>query len=164
MSGVPSGSGGYVGGMEHRMDDDDANDDEFEVRNLLWRLWWIGILRGWFIIDRSGFPHSKPDSAASIKPRSKYEEFFLVSDPPAPVRSFMTLYRQVSEIQPTSSERAARLWHKSCPLFNILPLRLRAVSIDNNSDFCAQRFLNSDYSRICSSKSVPKSGAASIYF
>ena len=53
---------------------------------------------------------------------------------------------------------------ESRPLFNILPLRRRAVSIDNNSDFCDQRFLNSDYSRICSSKSVPKSGAASIYF
>ena len=53
---------------------------------------------------------------------------------------------------------------ESLPLFDILPLRRRPVSIDNNSDFCDQRFLNSDYSRICSSKSVPKSGAASIYF
>ena len=50
------------------------------------------------------------------------------------------------------------------PLFNILPFRRRAVSIDNGSDFCDQHFLNSDYSRICNSKSVPKSGAASIYF
>ena len=40
----------YVDGREHRMDD----DDDFKVRNLL-RLWWIGILRGWLIIDRSGF-------------------------------------------------------------------------------------------------------------
>ena len=110
------------------------------------------------------FPHSKPDSVASIKPRSKYEEFFSVSDPPEPVRNFMTLYRRISEIQPTSSEREARLLQESRPLFDILPLRRRAISIDNNSDFCAQRFLNSDYSRICSSKSVPKSGAASIYF
>ena len=52
---MPSGSGGYVGGMEHRMDDDDVNDDDFEVRNLLRQLWRIGILRGWLIIDRSGF-------------------------------------------------------------------------------------------------------------
>ena len=72
MSGVPSGSGGYVGGMEHRMDDDDV-----EVRNLLRWLWRIGILRGWLFIVRSGFLHSKPDSAASIKPRGKYEEFSL---------------------------------------------------------------------------------------
>ena len=62
--------------------------------------------RGWLIIDMSGFPHSKPDSAASIKPRSNYKEFFSVSDPPAPVRYFMTTYRRISEIQPTSSERA----------------------------------------------------------
>ena len=55
----------------------------------------------------SGFLHSKPDSAASIKPRSNYEEFFSVSDPPAPVRYFMILYRRISEIQPTSSEREA---------------------------------------------------------
>ena len=56
MSSVPSGSGGYVGGREHRMDDDDdVNDDDFDVRNLLRRLWRIGILRGWLIIDMSGF-------------------------------------------------------------------------------------------------------------
>ena len=48
--------GGYVGGREHRMDDDDdVNDDEFDVRNLLRRRWRIGILRGWLIIDMSGF-------------------------------------------------------------------------------------------------------------
>ena len=101
---------------------------------------------------------------ASIKPRSKYEEFFSVSDPPEPVRNFMTLYRRISEIQPTSSERAARLLRESRLLFSILPLRRRAISINNNSDFCDRHFLNSDYSRFCSSKSVPKSGAASIYF
>ena len=55
MAGVPSGSGGYVGGREHRMDDDDVNDDDFDVRNLLRRRWRIGILRGWLIIDMSGF-------------------------------------------------------------------------------------------------------------
>ena len=49
---------------------------------------------------------------------------------------------------------------ESRPLFNILPLRHRAVSIDNSD----QRFLNSDYSHICSPKSVLKSSAASIYF
>ena len=101
---------------------------------------------------------------ASIKPRSKYEEFFSVSDPSEPVRNFMSLYQRISEFQPTSCERAARLLRESRPLFNILPLRRRAVSIDNNSVFCDQCVLNSDYSRICTSKSVPKSGAASIYF
>ena len=58
MSVVPSGSGGYVGGREHRMDDDDdddVNDDDFDVRNLLRRRWRIGILCGWLIIDMSGF-------------------------------------------------------------------------------------------------------------
>ena len=93
------------------------NDDDFEVRNLLQRLGRIGILRGWLIIDRSGFLHSKPDSAASIKPHSKYEEFFSVPDPPEPVRNFMTLCRRISEIQPTSSERVARLLRECRLLF-----------------------------------------------
>ena len=88
----------------------------------------------------SGFPHSKPDSAASIKPRSNYEEFFSVSDPPAPVRYFMILYRRISEIQPDSSERAA------APLFNMLPLRRRAISLDNILTFVTYVFLDSDYS------------------
>ena len=65
----------------------------------------------------SGFPHSKPDSAASIKPRSNYKEFFSVSDPPALVCYFMILYRRISEIQPTSSERAASLLRECRPAF-----------------------------------------------
>ena len=142
-------------------DDEEVNDDDFDDRNLLrWLRHFARLVD--YIYER--FPHSKPDSAASIKLRSKYEEFFSVSDPPEPVRNFMTLYQRISEIQLTSSERAARLLRESRPLFKILPLRRRVVSIDHNSDFCDQRFLNSDYSRICSSKSVPKSGAASIYF
>ena len=88
----------------------------------------------------SGFPHSKPDSAASIKPRSNYEEFFSVSDPPVPVRYFMILY------QPTSSERAASLLRECRLLFNLLPLRRRAISLDNILTFVTYVFLDSDYS------------------
>ena len=110
------------------------------------RRWRIGFFRGWLILDRSGFPHSKPDGAASIKPRSNYEEFFSVSDPPAPVLYFMILYRRISEIQPTSSERAASLLRECRPLFNMLPLRRRAISLDNILTFVTYVFLDSDYS------------------
>ena len=41
------------------MDDDDEDvvddDDDLDYRNLLRRLWWIGILCGWLIIYLSGF-------------------------------------------------------------------------------------------------------------
>ena len=110
------------------------------------RRWRIVFFRGWLILDMSCFPHSKPDSAASIKPRSNYEEFFSVSDPPAPVRYFMLLYRRISEIQPTSSERAASLLRECRPLFNMLPLRRRAISLDNILTFVTYVFLDSDYS------------------
>ena len=33
--------------------------------------------RGWLFLNIGGFPHSNPDSAASIRPRSNYEFFFL---------------------------------------------------------------------------------------
>ena len=92
------------------------------------------------------FPHSKPGSAASIKPHSNYEEFFSVSDPPAPVRYFMILYRRISEIQPTSSERAASLLRECRPLCSMLPLRRRAISLDNILTFVTYVFLDSDYS------------------
>ena len=59
----------------------------------------------------------------------------MVSNPPEPVRIFMSLYQQISEILPVSRERAARLLHQCRPLLDVLPLRRRAVSIDNNSDF-----------------------------
>ena len=49
----------------------------FNTRILLRRRWRIGFFRGWFILDISGFPHSKLDSAASLKPRRNYEVFFL---------------------------------------------------------------------------------------
>ena len=88
----------------------------FNTKILLRRRWQIGFFRGWSILDISGFPHSKPDSAASLKPRRNYEVFFSVSDPPAPVRYFI-LYRRVFEIQPTSSERAASLLRECRPFF-----------------------------------------------
>ena len=139
------------------MDDDEDVNDDFDDRNLLRRLRRLGFLRGWLIIYMCGFR-----IPSLILRRCQYEEFFSVSDPPEPVRKFMNLSPRISEIQPTSSERAARLSRESRPLFKILPLRCRAVSIGDDSVFCDQRFLNSDYSRTCSSKSVPKSGAASI--
>ena len=72
--------------------------------------------------------------------------FFSVSDLPAPVRYFMILYRQISEIQPSSSERAASLLRECRPLFNVLPLRRRAISLDNILTFVTYVFLDSDYS------------------
>ena len=47
----------------------------------------------------------------------------------------MSLYQRISETLPISSERAARLLRQSRPLYDVLPRRRRAVSIDNNSDF-----------------------------
>ena len=165
LSGVPSGSGGNGGVREHRVHDDenvDKDDDDFDDRDSVAE---APADRAFarlvdYIYER--FPHSKPDTAASVKPRCEYEDFFSVSDPPELTRKFMRLYLLVSEIQSSSSECAARLSRGSRPLFKILPLRRRAVSIGDDSDFCNQRFLNSDYSRICCSKSVPKSLAASI--
>ena len=110
------------------------------------RRWRIGFFRCWLILDMSGFPLSKPDSAASIKPHSNYEEFFSVSDPPAPVRYFMILYRRISEIQPTSSERVASLLRECRPLFSMLPLSRRAISLDNILTFVTYVFLDSNYS------------------
>ena len=78
--------------------------------------------------------------------RSNYEEFFSVSDPQAPVRYFMIFYQRISEIQPTSSERAASLLRECRPLFNMLPLGRRAISLDNILTFVTYVFLNSGYS------------------
>ena len=49
----------------------------FNTGILLRQRWQIGFFRGWLILDISGFPHSKLDSAASIKPRRNYEVLFL---------------------------------------------------------------------------------------
>ena len=159
LSGVPSGSGGNSGGREHRVDDDDDDlEDKESVAGAPVDGYFARLVD--YIYDQ--FPHSKPHTAVSVKPRCEYEEFFSVSDPPEPARKFMKLYPRVSEIQSTSSEHVAKLSRESHPLFKILPLRCRAVSIGDDLDFCNQRFLNSDYLLICRSKSVPKSRSASI--
>ena len=85
-----------------------------------------------------------------------------MSEPPEPTRKFLELYPRVSEIQSVSGEHAAKLSRESRPLFRILPLNRRSISIGDDSDFCRQRFLNSDYSCICRSKSVPRSRVASV--
>ena len=137
LSGVPSGSGGNSGGREHRVDDDedvDDDDDDLEDKESVAGAPADGYFAGLVDYICDWFPHSKPHTAASVKPRCEYEEFFYVPDPPEPARKFMKLYPRVSEIQSTSSERAAKLSRESRPLFKILPLRRRAVSIGDDSD------------------------------
>ena len=113
-----------------------------------------------YIYER--FPHSEPQTAASSAPRCDYESYFAIADPPEPFRKFMRLYPRVSEIQTTVSEYAVNLSWESRPLFRMLPSRCRSFSIGDEPDFCKQRFINSDFSRICRSKSVPKSRMASV--
>ena len=108
------------------------------------------------------FPHSKPQSAAPSTPRCEYESYFAVNDPPEPARKFMRLYPRVSEIQSSVHDYAANLSRESRPLFRVLPSRHRVVSIGDDPDFCKQRFLNSDFERICRSRSVSKSRMASV--
>ena len=74
----------------------------------------------------------------------------------------MRLYPRVSEIQSSVHDYAANLSRESRPLFRVLPSRRRAVSIGDDPDFCRQRFLNSDFARICRSRSVSKSRMASV--
>ena len=150
----PSGSGAHTSGREHRGVDVDMDDDEddLEDRDSLAgapvdanfaRL--VEYIYNWF-------PHSKPDTVAIGQPSCEYKQYFSVSDPPEPSRKFLKLYPQVSEIQSASGERAVWFSWESRPLFRILPLNRRSISIGDDPDFCHQRFLNSDYSRICRSK------------
>ena len=113
-----------------------------------------------YIYER--FPHSKPQSAAPSAPWCEYETYFAVVDPPEPARKFMRLYPRVSEIQTQVHDYAANLSRESRPLFRVLPSRRRAFSIGDEPDFCRQRFINSDFARICRSKSVAKSRMASV--
>ena len=113
-----------------------------------------------YIYER--FPHSEPQSAAPSAPRCEYETYFAVADPPEPARKFMRLYPRVSEIQKSVHDYPANLSRESRPLFRVLPSRRRAFSIGDEPDFCRQRFINSDFARICRSKSVAKSRMASV--
>ena len=157
----PSGSSAHASGREHRGVDDDM-DEDFEDRDSIARApvdanfaQLVDCIYNWF-------PHSKPDTAAIGQPRCEYEKYFSVSEPPEPSRKFLKLYPRVSEIQSASDEGEAWVFRESRPLFRILPLNRRSISISNDSDFCHQRFLNSDYSRICQAKSVPRSRTASL--
>ena len=74
----------------------------------------------------------------------------------------MRLYPRVSEIQKSVNDHAANLSRESRPLFRVLPSRRRSFSVGDEPDFCRQRFINSDFARICRSKSVSKSRMASV--
>ena len=110
-----------------------------------------------YIYER--FPHSESQSAAPSAPRCEYETYFAVADPPEPERKFMRLYPRVSEIQKSVHDFAANLARE---IFRVLPSRRRAFSIGDEPDFYRQRFINSDFARICRSKSVSKSRMASV--
>ena len=159
---VPSGSGGPRGRREHCFEDDYMNDDDVDDKESLVEaaLECAFARLVDYIYER--FPHSEPQTAASSAPRCEYESYFSLADPPEPSRKFMRLYPRVSEIQTAISEHAANLSRESRPLFRMLPVKRRALSIGDDPDFCKQRFLNSDFSRICRSKSVPKLRMASV--
>ena len=161
---IPAGSGGPRGRREFSygddcMDDDDndMNDRDHSAEAPLDHAFARLVD---FIYER--FPLSKPQTAAPSAPRCEYENYFSISDPPEPARKFMRLYPRVSEIQTSVSEYAANLSKESRPLFRVLPSRRCSFSIGDEPDFCRQRFINSDFARICRSKSVPKSRMASV--
>ena len=138
-------------------DDDDLEDREQAAEPPLDRIFARLVD---FIYER--FPLSKPQSAPPTAPRCEYEAYFAVGDPPEPARKFMRLYPRVTEIQSSVHESAENLSRESRPLFRMLPSRRRAVSIGDDPNFCRQRFLNSNFSRICRSRSVSKSRMVSV--
>ena len=159
---IPAGSSGTRDCREWSyeddgMDDDDLDDRDHSAEPPLDRAFARLVD---YIYER--FPHSEPQSAAPSAPRCEYEAYFAVADPPEPARKFMRLYPRVSEIQKSLHDYAANLSRESRPLFGVLPSRRRAFSIGDEPDFCRQRFINSDFARICRSKSVAKSRMASV--
>ena len=161
---LPPGAGcardsqGYAYDDDRFDDDDDDLEDWEQVAELPLDRAFMRLVD--FIYGR--FPHSKPQSAPQTAPRCEYEKYFAVNDPPEPAQKFMRLYPRVSEIQSSVHEYAENLSRESRPLFRVLPSRRRAVSIGDDPDFCKQRFLNSDFSRICRSRSVSKSRMALV--
>ena len=162
---VPSGSHGPRGHREHFSDDDfleDEDDDDMNDRNSFAE---APVDRAFaHLIDHiyHRFPHSEPQTVASSAARCDYESFFAVAELPEPSRKLLRLYPQVAEIQSTVGVHAANLGQESRPLFRMLPFCRRAFSIGDEPDFCKQRYLNSDFSSICRSKSVPKTRMASV--
>ena len=160
---IPTGSGGPRGRREFSyeddgMDDDDDLDDRDHSAEAPLDRAFARLVN--FIYEQ--FPHSEPQTAAPSVSRCEYETYFSISDPPEPARKYMRLYPRVSEIQTSVNEYAANLSRESRPLFRVLPSRRRSFSIGDEPDFCRQRFINSDFARICRSKSVSKSRMASV--
>ena len=161
---LPPGGGCARDSQGYAYDDDrlDDVDDELEDREQAAEppLDRVFVRLVDFIYGR--FPLSKPQSAPPAAPRCEYEAYFAVNDPLEPARKFMRLYPRVSEIQSSVHDYAENLSRESRPLFRVLPSRRRAVSIGDDPDFCKQRFLNSDFTRICRSRSVLKSRMSSV--
>ena len=149
--------GGPRGHNDHHVESDRVDDDKDDIddRDSLAE---APVDRAFahliqYIYER--FPHAEPQIAASVEPRCVYEIYFAVADPLEPSRKLMRLYPRVSEIQTAANAYAANLARESQPLFKILPSKRQSLSIGDVPDFCKQRFLNAEFSRICRSKSVP---------
>ena len=161
---VPISQGGPKGHSDHHIEYDRVDDDEDDIddRDSLAEApvdhAFVHLIH--YIYER--FPHAEPQTAASAAPWCDYESYFAVADPPEPSRKLMRLYPQVREIQTAASDYAANLARESLPLFKILPSKRRSFSIGDAPDFCKQLFLNANFSRICRSKSVPRSRMASV--
>ena len=139
-------------------DDEDDIDDRDSLAEALVDRAFAHLIQ--YICER--FPHAEPQTAASAAPRCDYESYFAVADPPEPSRKLMHLYPRVTEIQTAASDYAAKLARERRPLFKNLPSKRWSLSIGDAPDFCKQRFLNADFSRICRSKSVPRSRMATV--
>ena len=116
----------------------------FNTKILLRRHWRIGFFRGWFILDISGFQHSKPDSAASLKSRRNYEVFFLY---PILQRLHATLYYICGFLKSSQLVANVRLVYcMNAARFLNVASQARG-DITHFSDFFDLGFcLNSDYS------------------
>ena len=97
-----------------------------------------------------------------MPPRCWFEDFFSIFDRAPASRQNLTIYRRVSKLVDSSSDRASRLARESRPLHRVVPLKRKMFYVGDQPDYCAARFLNPDFSRISKNKNILKTRASSV--
>ena len=132
-------------GVAHDPDGDDEDDrdsviDPPLVDKTLTRLFN-------FVYEK--FVDVQPLSDSSAPPRCAFEEYFAVANPPTSACQRLRVYPRVTEILDASTEKASRLARKSKPLHKVVPLRRKIFHVADDQEFCAARFVNPVFARIC---------------
>ena len=143
-------------------DDDDDDDDIVKIDS-------VGVARGRMAAQLSDFIYNefsdaKPAQQEAYENRSFFEDYYALSAPPESQRKPLVLFPRVRNLIKRNQDRAITMSRESRSLSKVLAFRRRTFSVGNDPDFCNNKLLNTNFARLCRSKSIPRSRTTAVTY